>query len=320
MAVVRRWLATFTIGNMATVTYSQPNLGFNRTLLHLIAEDGMKALLKNILLFSRLYRSPRPLIDDHHRTVISWSAKAACTRVLIWHYERLGLIDEALQYHHWPHKYRMNVLYKSRRYVEGRKKLIREGPPLWDYVKVVRDPVKRCVSSYRHALAHGYADKNMSAVLGKKIDHKYGFSYATFLEYLKGINISRCDVHHQLQAHPLDKIKFGRTWLVHIDEYDLDTELASIDSAQGVMLNRKDSVAGDFVRKDAHRYAIGKRKSDSFDVDQWLRPLRKSDTASWPKQALEKAPEAREIVGKLYGHDYRTISELKNRSERFEAD
>lgn len=270
--------------------------------------------LKNISLRRKLRRRPQPLIDAQRRTVISWSPKAACTRVLIWYYQRTELLNEALAYHRWPHKHRNEVLYKSRCHLDSEKQLIREGTSAWDYVKVVRDPVKRCISSYRHALKTGYADQSMSQTLGREVNHRHGFSYETFLEYLRKIDLSSCNPHHRFQTHPVDKIIFHRTWLIDIDEKDLDSELASIDELHGVNDGTQQQLVTDFLRKDTQRYANSESQSESLDSDQWLKPLKNSDTEHWPKQALENTTEATHIVRELYQRDCKTISALKQRS------
>lgn len=262
-----------------------------------------------------LGQGPLPLLDASRRMVISWSAKSACTHVVIWYLNRLGLLDQALRHHAWVHRYREEVLYRSEMYRDARDQLQREGASKWTYLKVVRDPVKRCVSSYRHALKHGYEDEKMSQALGCEIDHKIGYSYESFLEYLGQTDLNQCNFHHRVQEHSLDTIPFGRTWLIHVDEQDLAGTLAQIDRIQGCapLAEHGDSAAA--IASAAHRHA-GDGKDDSSDtLDQWRKPLSVANVQQWPKHALLSASPATELARRIYRADYHMLSELRQRAE-----
>ena len=264
---------------------------------------------------AKLRQVPLPLLDARRRTVISWSAKSACTHVLIWYLHRLGLLDEARSYHPWVHRYRSEVLYRSALYQKARDQLVREGPSQWNYVKVVRDPVKRCVSSYRHALKHGYEDGKMSRVLGREIDHKTGYSYETFLDYLAQIDLHHCDIHHRVQKHSLDTVEFGRTWLINADEQDLDAALAGIDRIQGCPPLDDHEGGSQAIASAARRHADQEEDDLPRETEQWRMPLGAGDVEQWPKRALVYALPAVEVVHRIYRCDYDMLARLNKAAE-----
>lgn len=264
---------------------------------------------------AKLRQAPLPLLDGSRRTVVSWSAKSACTHVVIWYLHRLGLLDEARSHHPWVHRYRGEVLYRSRMYQSARDQLGREGASEWTYVKVVRDPVKRCVSSYRHALMHGYEDEKMAHVLGREIDHKIGYSYETFLEYLGQIDLHHCDIHHRVQKHSLDTVPFGQTWLINVDEQDLDAALAELDRLQGCTPRNDDESSAAAIADAAHRHAGDAEGGSSCITDQWHMPLSVDDVQRWPKHSLLAASPATELARRIYRCDYEMLSKLAERAE-----
>lgn len=225
----------------------------------------------------------------------------------------MGLLDEARRYHQWVHRNRREVLYSSRRYRRARLQLQFGSASDWDYVKVVRDPVARCVSSYRHALLFGYEDARMSEELGSAVDHRQGFSYQTFLEYLARINLASCNVHHRLQAHALDRSSFGRVWFINADGSDLDSSLAAIDEDQGVFPSGGSEGRSEVISAAARRHAreISREQDDS---ELWKKSLIADDTRIWPGSRLRDTPEASARVKALYAVDYQMIRSLSARS------
>ena len=252
---------------------------------------------------------PLPLIDLRHRTVVSWSAKSACTHVLLWDLAREGLLDEARKHHRWPHRYRVDLYYHRPEYRRALERLVSESAAGWTYVKVVRDPVTRCVASYRHALKHGYENSEMTRVLGCAIDNVEGFSYATFLDYLERIDLRHCNIHHKLQSHALDRAPFSRKYLINIDRQSLESALGAIDREQGISLNVEDEALETALEEAATRHAPLDAGSGD-DQALWQRPLSQADTSHWPKSALQRCEPAVSKVRDLYSSDYAMLSQL----------
>ena len=84
---------------------------------------------------------------------IIWSAKSACTTVLLWYLWHRNLLQAAQAYDSWPHQFRNKMLYADEAYRTWANQVDVES---WTWLRVIRDPYNRAVSSYRHALANGY--------------------------------------------------------------------------------------------------------------------------------------------------------------------
>jgi hypothetical protein len=171
-------------------------------------------------------REPRPLLFSPGKLGIIWSAKSACTTVLFWYLWHCDLLQAARFYSAWPHQFRNRVLYSSDTYRLWAGQAEAGG---WSWLRIVRDPFKRAVSSYRHALRHGYEDAKMARILGRPIDCELGFSFELFLDYLLKIDIATCNLHHRVQYHPIEKL-VGPTEVINIEKQDLTARLRQVDA------------------------------------------------------------------------------------------
>jgi hypothetical protein len=173
----------------------------------------------------QLERDPRPLLFGPGRLGIIWSAKAACTTLLLWYLWRCDLLEAARAYHAWPHQFRQRKLYATDTHRAWTAEVSASG---WSWLRVVRDPFMRAVSSYHHALRYGYEDRKMAQVLRRPIDSKGGYSFEQFLDYLLRIDITRCNLHHRQQVHPVEAL-IAPTQIVNIQRQDLMACLRKID-------------------------------------------------------------------------------------------
>jgi len=154
-----------------------------------------------------LLQRPQPLVDAAAGLAVLFSAKAGCTLAVKWFFQQAGLLDEALAYSSWVHDYRIDVFYRSERY---RPEALLE--PRTRIVKFVRNPYERAVSSYLHALRTGYDDAKIEAFLGRQLNDGQRFSFREFIAFLEADSLSaqRCDPHHKLQVHPLERLGLAR--------------------------------------------------------------------------------------------------------------
>jgi hypothetical protein len=138
---------------------------------------------------------------------IMWSAKAACTTAVTWAFLHDGLLDEAIAYSSWIHRYRLRRYQKSERY---RSRLRQLGRYTRFVAKVVRNPYERAVSSFIHAHRYGYEDQPLSDMLGRPVDKHRRFSFREFVQYLEQIDLTICNTHHRRQSSPLERhVLFG---------------------------------------------------------------------------------------------------------------
>jgi len=136
-----------------------------------------------------------------------WSYKAACTTVIKWVFQHNGLLEEALAYSSWVHKYRLQKYQKSDRYL-ARAYQLRSGK--FDVVKVVRDPLDRAVSSYLHAYHTRYDDEAISKFIQRPLARRQRFSFREFVAYLEQSDLRYCNPHHRVQVAPIERhVLFG---------------------------------------------------------------------------------------------------------------
>lgn len=157
---------------------------------------------------------PPPIVDSHNKLIMIWSAKAGCTFAVKWILFHMGLYDEARPR---VHKYRTEVLHHSKEYKTAVGDFLRT-PGAYRAVKFVRAPFKRAVSSYLQAARFGYEDAGLSKFLERTVDASSRFSFREFLRYLETIDLNDCNIHHQLQAHALERRwMLASTFLVNLD-------------------------------------------------------------------------------------------------------
>jgi hypothetical protein len=156
-------------------------------------------------------------VDASNKLVLIWSAKAGCTFAIKWLLDHMGLLEEAIAYDRWVHRYRVEKLYASEAHEAAVENFL-VSPASYRVVKLVRQPFKRVVSSYAHAATCGYEDARISAFLGRAVDGTCRFSFREFVHYLESINLRRGNIHHRLQTHPLERIYIAApSFLVDLD-------------------------------------------------------------------------------------------------------
>jgi hypothetical protein len=164
---------------------------------------------------------------------ILWSPKAACTTAVTWAFLHNGLLPEALAFSPWIHRYRLRRYQKTERYLTRLGHLGRYGRHV---VKIARSPFERAVSSYVHAYRHGYEDAALAARLRRPIGPGQRFSFREFVQYLEGIDLMRCNLHHRLQVTPLERhVLFGLKphQIIRIED-GLEAALAEIEHRFGL--------------------------------------------------------------------------------------
>ncbi len=225
---------------------------------------------------------------------IVWSAKSACTTVLLWYLWHRDLLHAARAHHNWPHRFRNERLYSDEAYRTWAGQADGNG---WTWLRVIRDPYRRAVSSYRHALRHGYEDGNMSRRLKRSRDA--GYSFEEFLDHLLGIDITICNLHHRQQFHPVERL-VTPSRVVNADKVDLVQSLVEIGA--GLATPREPLEA-----LHAAVATIGgwhNTRPSSVDRDVSAVALTQTDAAGeWPSYQCFLTKSTRAKVAKIYALD-----------------
>lgn len=136
--------------------------------------------------------------------------KAGCTFATKWMFFQQGLLEEALAYDAWVHKYRIDIYSNSDMY---RLTFLSVYSDKYIRLKLVRSPYQRAVSSYIHAIRTGYPIPELSKFLGRDIDKKNTFSFEEYLAFLEQTGVRKCDPHHRMQTEKAElsgKLKIDR--------------------------------------------------------------------------------------------------------------
>lgn len=142
-----------------------------------------------------LLTPPEILMSDSKKLGLIWSAKAGCTFTSKWFYYQVGHLEKALSFQ-WVHRYRgryvnNEIANKSDEYLE---KQIKET----NFIKIVRNPYTRAVSSYFHATKHINKYRSLA-------DLSPAFSFAEFVDVMGRRDISSVDIHFRSQTHLFER-------------------------------------------------------------------------------------------------------------------
>lgn len=236
---------------------------------------------------------PRPLVHMPSQIGLIWSAKSACTKVILWHFKICGLLGAAQFYDPWPHKFREEVLYNARVYQNWLKETARKELTWYQFF---RDPVRRALSSYRHNVLYRYADENISRHIGQKVDGESGLSLNEFLTYLEQIDVTGpCDIHVKSQVHPLS----DRAALFNIDEIDMYEAMNAIEEKHG--LARTDFAAIPVFRRIDAQHNAKPDEGIGFDPDR--RFVAEEASGAWPVTVQNLDAITVRRIAKIYEKD-----------------
>jgi len=145
-----------------------------------------------------------PLFLEDRDIALLWSAKAGCTFAVKWFFFQRGELETALAHSSWIHDYRTQVYRQSDAYWAG---VHRAEFGKFRYIRLVRDPFARAVSSYLHMVRtvgdHAF-HQPFNDFLGRDIEEGPGVAFSEFCDFLLATDVSRCDVHYRQQAHRLE--------------------------------------------------------------------------------------------------------------------
>jgi hypothetical protein len=247
-----------------------------------------------------LSRAPRPLVDPRNRLLVIFSPKSACSNVVVWFFHHLGHAQAARDYHPFPHRYRLDVYYRSELY-----RAACEGD-LNGYrvVRVVRDPLQRAVSAYRHLLSRPNA--GLPRRVGMTHIARKGLSFSDYIKFLEGLDLNNCDRHFAVQRHPIEDV-VRVTDLINVSREDLYARLGEIEDRIG--LPRTDLQASDWVgRLNRRNRPQGELQRTDISTTAFL--PRQAKAGPWPQYEEFLTAEARAKLTALYAVDVRNYGVL----------
>jgi hypothetical protein len=143
-------------------------------LAKIMAYSPIRSTERRSALNDLLYQPPQPLIDPVHRYGVLRSAKGASKAIMLRYLAHLELLKPATG---MERAHRLQVLKKTALQKQARNC----DPMTLRWLRIIRDPYNRTVSSYRHALGHGYEDEKIQDVLGISVAERAGVPDIRFL-------------------------------------------------------------------------------------------------------------------------------------------
>jgi hypothetical protein len=251
-----------------------------------------------------LVHEPRPFLHLQEGFGVFWSAKSGSKAVSFWYFARMGLLREALDYSKRgqrpnPIRYYRLVLSENLPHKEW---LSTRDPANLAWLRVIRDPYNRAVSSFRHLLRFGYESHRLERLLGLSLAGD-GLSFAEFLTYLSMIDIASCNRHHSQQWHPLEEHVTLRK-VVNIDKTDLLTELHAFEAniGQCPVESELESQMLQAWTEDSRRYH--KRINAEPGVHATTRFKEADAVGAWPNYDAFLNDQTRRQIEEVYAKDF----------------
>jgi hypothetical protein len=256
-----------------------------------------------VTLIELLKHAPEPLINPVEGFGVLWSAKSGSKAAKLWYFARVGLLGEAADYPEpgrpRPHQFQNEVVSNRPFYKEWLEKT---DPSRLAWLRVIRDPYNRAISSYRHALRHGYEDSKIRHCLGLKIADR-GLSFAEFLEYLLAIDIADCNLHHSQQWHMIEQC-VALSKVVNLDKEQLLDALEVFERELG--LAQLDPAIRERMLvewgRDSRRYH--KRLEAESGAHAETRFTREEAGDAWPGYEAFLSKDTRRKIERIYTKDF----------------
>lgn len=251
---------------------------------------------------------PIPLLLPDAKLMVLFSAKSACTSVVIWFLNHLGHAKAARDYANWPHFYRNEVYYKSKAFRHA------WGTPLREYrlVKVMRDPFQRAASSFRHLVRHIEMDPSVGAFLQRDDLEEKGLSFDEFLRFLEASDVSAVNPHYKLQRHPIeDRLRVRH--LINVSQEDLFARLNEVERDVGLPVTDFSALAWIHEAQDG-------RGVPYFESDEDISGRRfmrnEAYHGPWPSPGTLLTAEARSRIARIYAADVQGLTQPAGRGAR----
>lgn len=256
---------------------------------------------KNITLDELIEKWPRnilPLVDFDRKIGLIWTARSACSLSVLWYYAITGQIEDAVNFNPWPHKFRQKKLNQI--IIEKAKSSPLKTQDI-TWVRVMRDPFKRAISSYRHFVKHLIEEEKVDALFGIKT-RELGLSFEEFLQYLSTTQIQMCDLHFRQQWCDAEEF-CQKVKIINADRSDLKKSLLGQMVPDQKNLNI-------FEEREIYINKIHVSKiSNIQNLNSKTKITKQQIADGWPEEKAFDNKYTRALVRKIYAEDYSRFKE-----------
>lgn len=215
---------------------------------------------KRALVYESCQMPSHPLFLEDRDIALLWSAKSGCTLAVKWFFFQRSDLAKAEDYSSWIHDYRVDVYRTSAAFQAG---VHRAQYGKMRYIRFVRSPFSRAVSSYLHMIRTVGDDafhRPFNEFLGRNIEKGGGATFREFVEFLSQVDVRHCDIHYRQQVHHLESENLiDVDYVVHLENVEIElrdvTELyglipASVSELSSSSHNTTRSVSGGMFAGD----------------------------------------------------------------------
>lgn len=237
-----------------------------------------------------------PMIDEPHRLGLIWAPKSASAISALWFFAATGRVDAARAVDTWPHDERIRQFHDDGGFHAHARVL---GRPGFRWVRVIRDPYRRAVSMYRHALNYGNLDQRIGGFLDRPFQPGHGFSFMEMLGYLADEDPRRLDPHFAPQWHPVEELVTVDR-VINADREDIVVALSSLEETYG--LARTDLAALAAANSQLVDHVA---KVDRHIQDAHVRAFpRAGHFDGWPDFASFINPDSAALIERIHRIDF----------------
>ncbi len=232
-----------------------------------------------------------------------WSPKCACSVTTIWFFKTMGLAREARKYGWFPHKYRIQVYYKSDAYQAALQSDFND----YRFIRVFRDPYSRAASSYKQAIRLGTCDEVVSRYRKRQVTAETGYSFTHFLESLRSVDLSVADIHIRPQSHPIET-QFDMDFLINISKLDLFAGLRNVEKQLDIPRTGLHKMR--WTQTIESRRHVEESVFDDRDVSTYTWTTKDAWEGPWPRSKDLLTVETRGLIRELYDIDFTRFAAL----------
>jgi hypothetical protein len=244
---------------------------------------------------SKGFNIPPILVHPQYRFVLIFSPKSACTSVVIWFYKTMGLLDEARAFSKWPHDFRLIKLQHENNQRKAQQLPLRDVKIL----RVVRDPIDRAASSFRHAVKTGYVNNRIRDTIGVDVASD-GLSFQQFIDFLELEDLYRCDPHHRHQKNPIENLR-DPDCLINISKQNLFEGLNAFENKMGMPITNFSTI--DWIHElQANR--VPEYSNMGPNPDELILTTSQAQRGPWPTGLV--TPRAQKRLELIYSDDIKS--------------
>lgn len=129
----------------------------------------------------------KPLVDSEKKVMLALTPRAGSVTGTKMFFRAMGLLEEALAYDPWVHRYRAEVFYQRHPFEDA----CLTDPAFYRF-KIVRDPFRRAVSSYRFVMQR-------KRLREADLEPAGDLTFREFLRFLSSMDPDSADVHYAPQ-------------------------------------------------------------------------------------------------------------------------